>query len=135
MQAIIGIDPGREKCGFAILALDGCVLKREVLKTGTLPEKVMHTLQDYEIGCIVMGNGTTSAKAVELARSCAPDCEVRLVDEYRTTEMARKRYFKENPPQGLKKFVPAGMLYPPVPVDDYVAVILAERYLQENRQI
>ena len=56
-----------------------------------------------------------------------------VVDEYRTTEMAKKEYWKVNPPRGLKKLIPLGMQVPPVPVDDFVAVILARRYISGGK--
>ena len=55
--------------------------------------------------------------------------EVTLVDEHRSTEEARRRYFVDNPPSGWRRLMPRGLLTPPVPYDDYVAIILAERYL------
>jgi hypothetical protein len=33
------------------------------------------------------------------------------------------------PPQGLTRLIPQGMLTPPRPIDDIVAIILIERYL------
>lgn len=131
MQAIIGIDPGREKCGFAVVALTGEILEQAVIDTEILAEQTTAALKKYEIRQIVMGNGTTSSTAAERVRAVVGNkAALTLVDEYRTTDQARRRYFEVNPPQGLKKLVPRGMLYPPVPVDDYVAVILAERYLK-----
>lgn len=56
--------------------------------------------------------------------------EIHKVDEHLSTLEARHRYFVDNPPKGLKRLIPRTMLTPPVPIDDYVAVILAERYLK-----
>jgi hypothetical protein len=41
-------------------------------------------------------------------------------------------YWQENPPKGLKKLIPLGMLVPPVPLDAYAAVILVRRFLEDN---
>ena len=57
-----------------------------------------------------------------------------MVDEYNTTQLAKGEYWKANPPRGLKKLIPITMQVPPVPVDDYVAVILARRYIANNRR-
>ena len=46
-----------------------------------------------------------------------------------TTMNARRRYWRENPPGCLARLVPEGMRLPPRPIDDYAAVLLAERYL------
>ena len=52
-----------------------------------------------------------------------------IVNEYRTTDEAKKRYWQENPPKGIRRLIPRGMLVPPVPVDDFAAVIIGEKYL------
>jgi hypothetical protein len=55
-------------------------------------------------------------------------------DEYRTTELAKGEYWKANPPKGWRRLIPVTMQVPPVPVDDFVAVILARRFLPEEQQ-
>jgi hypothetical protein len=52
-----------------------------------------------------------------------------LVDEHRSSEQGRRRYFRDNPPRGWRRLLPVGLQTPPRAYDDYVAVILAERYL------
>ncbi|HKM17981.1 MAG TPA: pre-16S rRNA-processing nuclease YqgF, partial [Limnochordia bacterium] len=34
-----------------------------------------------------------------------------------------------HPPRGWRRLLPVSLQTPPVPIDDYVAVILAQRYL------
>jgi len=46
-----------------------------------------------------------------------------------TTIRARARYFAANPPRGWRRIVPRGMLLPPRPIDDFAAVLIAERFL------
>ena len=58
--------------------------------------------------------------------------DAELVDERHTTELAKLRYFKEFPPRGLWKLVPIGLQTPPTCYDDFAAVVLAERYLEER---
>ena len=58
--------------------------------------------------------------------------DLKLVDERHTTEMAKVRYFQEFPPRGLWKLVPIGLQTPPTCYDDFAAVVLAERYLEEQ---
>ena len=36
----------------------------------------------------------------------------------------------EHRPKGIARLIPKGMRTPPEPIDDYAAVILAERYLK-----
>ena len=37
---IAAVDPGREKCGVAVVALDGAILKRLVVTTLNLQEEI-----------------------------------------------------------------------------------------------
>ncbi len=60
---------------------------------------------------------------------------VEVVDEKYSTLRARERYFRENPPRGLRRFIPISLQTPREPYDDCAAVILAEQFLQECRQI
>ena len=63
-----------------------------------------------------------------------PALEILVRDEYRTTEMAKGEYWKANPPKGWRRLLPVTMQVPPVPVDDFVAVILGRRYLKESSE-
>ena len=126
-RSVLAIDPGREKCGVAVLASDGRVLVQRVVTTAELDAAVGALIRAYE-PTVIMGNGTTSADAKK--RVEALGVPVTLVDEYRTTDAAKALYWEVHPPRGWRRLVPHGMLVPPVPVDDFVAVILAQRFLQ-----
>ena len=130
--AVLAVDPGREKCGVAVLAADGTVLLQKVVPTAQLAATAAHIIHTYA-PTVIMGNGTTSAAA--RARIEELGTEVTLVDEYRTTDAAKAAYWAAHPPRGWRWLIPRGMLVPPVPVDDFVAVILAQRYLTEVSQL
>lgn len=133
-MAIVAIDPGREKCGMAVLSEQGEVLRREVVETGGKETWLREAAQKYEIRAIVLGNGTTSSTAAKSIERELPGIELTLVDEYRTTEMARREYWRINPPRGWRSLLPLSLLFPPEPVDDLVAVILGRRYLGGSSQ-
>ena len=126
---IAAIDPGSDKCGFALLDGNGKALIQKVVMTDELCVEVMKAYEQYPFNRLMLGNGTTSANAEERIGKLLPSVKVEVVDEYRTTELGRKDYFKDHPPSGLKRFLPQGLLTPPVPVDDYAAAILARRAL------
>lgn len=131
MKKIIAIDPGRDKCGVAILMQDGS-FKQEVIDTAELCRWVSRARSAAPDAPVIIGNGTGSAAAhARIKNECLT--EPLFVEEYKTTEEARKRYWQENPPQGWRRMMPTSMQVPPVPVDGYVAVILAERYQQRMR--
>ena len=131
---IAALDPGRDKCGFAVLADSGKILCQRVISTENLMTEVNAAKADYGFSRLLIGNGTTSKEAQgKLAQLSALEVIVR--DEYRTTGLAKKEYWKANPPKGWRRLIPVTMQVPPVPVDDFVAVILARRYLQEIKEI
>jgi len=130
-NTILAIDPGREKCGMAVVSRAGIFVK-QVVATPKLTAAIGKLCVSYPIAVLVMGNGTTSKAAQLQIKAAFPAMPLQICDEYRTTDAAKIRYWQENPPRGWKRFLPTTMQVPPVPVDDYVAVILAERYLVKN---
>ena len=129
---ILAIDPGREKTGIAILK-NRDVLEHKIINSEELVQIIKSLLEKYIIKTIVMGNGTSSKKKYDLLKQEFIDRDIVLINEYRTTDEARKLYFQENPPKGWKKLIPLGMQVPPVPVDDYAAIVIGRKYLKDNK--
>lgn len=128
MTTVLSIDPGREKCGLALVSHDGVAL-RMIVPRREVVASVVRLVSDHRVDRIIVGNGTGGK---DLAESLASGTSMRidLVDERHSSERARARYFRENPPRGLRRLIPLGLQTPPQPYDDYVAVILAEDYLR-----
>ena len=129
---ILAIDPGREKTGIAILK-NSDVLEHKIINSEELVQIIKSLLEKYIIKTIVMGNGTSSKKKYDLLKQEFIDRDIVLINEYRTTDEARKLYFQENPPKGWKKLIPLGMQVPPVPIDDYAAIVIGRKYLKDNK--
>lgn len=129
---ILAIDPGREKTGIAILK-NSDVLEHKIINSEELVQIIKSLLEKYIIKTIVMGNGTSSKKKYDLLKQEFIDRDIVLINEYRTTDEARKLYFQENLPKGWKKLIPLGMQVPPVPVDDYAAIVIGRKYLKDNK--
>lgn len=129
---ILAIDPGREKTGIAILK-NSDVLEHKIINSEELVQIIKSLLEKYIIKTIVMGNGTSSKKKYDLLKREFIDRDIVLINEYRTTDEARKLYFQENPPKSWKKLIPLGMQVPPVPVDDYAAIVIGRKYLKDNK--
>ncbi len=127
MKSVLGIDPGRDKCGIAVLNFDGAVKFERVIATDELELTLKNLLRDFEIERAILGNGTTHKSVEKILRALNLSAEV--VDEKFTTEEARKEYWKKNPPKGWRKFLPTSMQVPPEPVDGIVAEILVKRFL------
>ncbi len=128
---VLAIDPGREKCGIAIVHREQGVIFKTIIMTDELVSVVTELVTTHKVTTIVIGDRTTSGTAQAALTGIASASQkltIVPVNEHRSTDEARKRYWRENPPSGLKRLIPTTMQVPPCPVDDYVAVILAERY-------
>lgn len=129
---VVAIDPGRAKCGIAVVRKsDGTfeVLHREVVATAKLGLTVANLASRFSPDAVVLGGGTSSSEAARVVENLQ-SAPVVIVEEKFSTLAARKRYFEENPPRGLRRLIPLSLQVPPHPYDDYVAVMLAEKYLQ-----
>jgi RNase H-fold protein (predicted Holliday junction resolvase) len=136
LNCILAIDPGREKNGVAVVTMEGAVFYQNVIATEQLLSAIEELLIDYKIDKIIIGNKTGSKEFITIMKKAGILEKVEgiiPIDEHLSTEEARKRYWQHNPPTGLKKLIPLTMQTPGVPVDDYVAVILAERYFKRNK--
>ncbi|MCK8816340.1 pre-16S rRNA-processing nuclease YqgF [Natroniella sulfidigena] len=122
---ILAIDPGRGKCGIAVVDSDLAVAYQKVISTEDVVEEISKLMDSYQIEQVVLGNGTASQLIEE---QVAEMIEYSLVDETNSTLEARDLYWTKNPPSGWRKFLPLSLQTPPEPVDDYVAIILARRY-------
>lgn len=135
-ERIIAVDPGREKCGVAVVDNKRGTLIRQVIATSSLTEMVREWAEAYYITVVVIGNRTFSKETRQLLQAmmtAAGPITIIVVEEHRSSEEARRRYWKENPPRGLWRLVPTSMRTPADPVDDLVAVILAERYFVSQK--
>ncbi len=131
---VLGIDPGRSKVGLAVVRNDGQVLHRAVLAREQLEKEIASLFLRFRPRCVVVGGGTGFRALEPLLRNLSSDVPVQVVDEAYTSEEARRRYLRENPPKGWRKIIPSWLRTPEQPYDDYVAVILAERYWRETAQ-
>ena len=129
MSVIISIDPGKAKCGIAVVDSSGTVLKRKVVTTISVIDNLLELTEKYSADKILIGSGTNSKTIKKRIIESIPNIPIDIVDETHSTEIARKLYFKEYPPKGIFKIIPIGLQIPPVPYDDFAAVVLAKKYL------
>ncbi len=128
----LGIDPGRSKTGLALVNGAGKIVKLHIAESQNIDNEIVEFIKNSCPVHIVLGNGTNSRNIGESVKMVLPDVMVTVVEEAHSTEEARTLYWQENPPKGLKKLIPLGMLVPPVPLDAYAAVILVRRFLEDN---
>lgn len=132
MEKILAVDPGRDKCGLAVLGRQGEIILHKVVATDELEKNAKELWQSEQPALLVIGDGTTSGRARKRLEDAVPELKVETVDEYRTTDEAKLLYWELNPPTGLKKLFPVTMLTPPCPVDDLAAVVLGRRFLRRK---
>lgn len=128
MINFMGIDPGRDKCGVAVLNSAGEIKFQRVVPTEELDGVIKNLAASMQIQSVILGDGTTHKSAA--AKISAAGLTFQLVDEKHTTEEARRLYWQKNPPRGWRKLLPTSMQVPPEPVDAIVAEILVKRFLQ-----
>ncbi|MCA1994642.1 MAG: pre-16S rRNA-processing nuclease YqgF [Coleofasciculus sp. S288] len=127
---ILGFDPGRDKCGLAVMGWERQLLYHQVVTSQEAIATIQHLCQQFAIETIVMGNQTTAKTWKQnITQDLALSVPIVLVDERYSTLEARDRYWQMYPPKGIQRLIPQGMRQPPGPIDDIVAILLIERYL------
>lgn len=132
---ILGFDPGRDKCGLAVMRQDSKIYHHQIVDSTVAIATIKQLLLKYSFEILIMGDRTTSKTwRKKIAENLACGAEIIMVDEHNSTKDARDRYWQIYPPQGLTKLIPLGIRVPPRPVDDIAAIILIERYLRESNK-
>ena len=124
----MGIDPGRDKCGVAVLSSTGVIKFQRVVPTEELDKVIKQLAAEFDIESVILGDGTTHKSASQKISDAG--LTFKLVDEKHTTEEARREYWIKNPPHGWRRLLPTSMQVPPEPVDAIVAEILVRRFLK-----
>jgi RNase H-fold protein (predicted Holliday junction resolvase) len=129
---ILGFDPGRDKCGLAVVGLDRNLFYHEVIASQSAIATLNELRQRFPISVIVMGDQTTAKEwRQRLTDELQNALRVVMVDERYSTLEARDRYWQMYPPRGIQRLLPQGLRTLPRPIDDIVAILLVERYLQQ----
>ncbi len=132
-KTVLAIDPGSSKCGIAVVyrSAEGRIeLKdRAIVPTSDFEPRLRDFVSEHTFSMIIVGSGTRSKDIVGKIRATFPSVGILVVDERDTTIKARERYWEFNPRRGWRRILPATLQTPPEPVDDFVALILAERVL------
>jgi RNase H-fold protein (predicted Holliday junction resolvase) len=134
-ETLLAIDPGRAKCGLAVVAgpAPPQCLERAVVETARLTLAVADILRRRpDIRKILIGGGTNSATLRRALEATFPQVSLETVDEYNTSARARQRFIEDNPAPGWRRLLPPGLRSPEVPYDDYAAILLAEDYFSKN---
>ena len=131
---MLGLDPGTDKCGVALVSPGQGVLHREVVALADLGEVVTRLLARFPVAQVALGASTGRKQVRTALAEAGIGLPIVEVSEKMTSLLARQRYWQEHPLRGLARLFPVGLRVPPRPVDDYAAAIIAERLIQQQSQ-
>ncbi|MDY6805490.1 MAG: pre-16S rRNA-processing nuclease YqgF [Cyanobacteriota bacterium] len=130
---ILGFDPGRDKCGVAIIGKDNTLHYHQVLLASEVTNTITALCRQFGIERVVIGDQTTSKLWTEKLKEILPaSVAIATVNERNSSLEARDRYWQMYPPRGIFRLIPVTMRMPPRPIDDIVAILLIERYLKSK---
>jgi len=135
VRFILAIDPGSDKCGFAVVRYDLKLIEKGVVYLAELHRVLRRLCVAPLPEAIILGCGTASTAVMHLIEDINLGVQVRFGDEKNTTFEARERYFADHPPTGFWKLIPIGLQAPPCPVDDYAAWLIGERYIVSHNLV
>ena len=127
---LLAVDPGRDKTGLALLGVDGEILARAIVPASEVGTRALEWVRRWSPPHLIVGRGTGAGQARRSLRAVGLTFE--LADERGTTLAARALYFAEHPPRGWRRLVPLSLQIPPVPIDDYAAARIGQKFLAER---
>jgi RNase H-fold protein (predicted Holliday junction resolvase) len=127
----LGFDPGKDKCGIAIVDQASQPVWHQVVSAAAVIEQLQQLQQQYAVTQLIMGDQTAAKQWKARLNQAFPRLAIVQVDERYSSLEARDRYWQMYPPKGLGRLIPQGMRQPPRPIDDIVAILLVERYLAQ----
>lgn len=128
---ILGFDPGHHKCGVAVMGLDRKIHYHQVVTAQATIATIQNLQQTFPVSLLVIGDQTSAqAWRQTLSQQLSQPLRIMTVDERYSSLEARKRYWQMYPPKGLLRLIPQTMRTIRCPIDDIVAIILIERYLE-----
>lgn len=127
---ILGFDPGHQKCGIAVMGLDRKIHYHQVIAAREAIATVQSLQQEFPISLLVLGDQTSAPTWKQKLSQLPQPLRIITVDERYSSLEARQRYWQLYPPKGLFRFIPQRLCNIRRPIDDIVAIILIERYLE-----
>ncbi|MCZ0901637.1 pre-16S rRNA-processing nuclease YqgF, partial [Microcoleus sp. HI-ES] len=96
---ILGFDPGKDKCGIAVMGRDKKVCYHQVVQSEAAISTIQSLCEQFPIELLVMGDQTTSKSwKQKLTQSLSSQIEIVRVDERFSSLEAKERYWEMYPP-------------------------------------
>ena len=129
---LLALDPGSDKVGTAVLDYQAQEQEKTIVKIDELIDHLKEIFKIYQIEEIIIGNGTGAEKIKKIVKNNFGDRKIKLVEEEFTTEEAQTRYLKAKPMSNYEKLLRKIVSWKlKKPLDDYAALIIAEKYLKK----
>ena len=145
---ILGIDPGRDKTGFAFVNFEGELISSGIFISSEREKFFDILINDGDISgfiiegdrenlmqsvnFIALGNGTYSKNFYDfISNKFMNKIDVKIFDEKNTTLEARKLYWKIHKPGFFVKLLPQNMRVPKRILDDLAAWAIVLRCLKK----
>lgn len=128
-QTVIGIDPGRGKCGIAAVR-QGAVLKTLTVRRESMIAEARILAQEFASSHIAIGGATGSASVLAEVKAALPDAEVLVVDETNSTREGIALRIATSPPSA-RWLVWLKLFFGTEKPDGWAAAVIAKRALAE----
>lgn len=131
MDFVIGVDPGLSKVGLALLEEGGRLIERCIVPRSEAAAEVARMALGKK-AVIALGDGTKTKEVEEeilYTLAGAKDFRIIRVDERNTTVEGRRLYLLDNRKYWWNWLIPIGLRTPDRAWDDYVAEVIARRYI------
>lgn len=131
---ILSLDPGSDKIGTAVLTSEAEEKEKAIIKKEEIIKHLTEVFDHYDINIIVVGNGTGAESLIKEIKDNLDidDKAIEVIDEEYTTEEAQARYLRDKPMSRYEKLLRKFINWKVnKPLDDYAALIIAEKYLKK----
>lgn len=131
VKLFAAIDPGRRKCGVAVMDGAGRTLEKTILRRDVFEEGMKELLSRHAgVEAFAVGSGTAGGEVAALLRKIIPGVEIVFVEEKDTTRLAKEIFFRENPKKRYLGVFPFSLFLTQPEVDAYAAVAIGKRFLR-----
>jgi hypothetical protein len=105
------------------------ILWRAIVSPDQVVAESKAQFQEHPYSMCVIGSGTRSNPVVQALAEAWPQMGVVIINEQDSTLMARQLYWETKGRRGWRKLLPASLQVPPEEIDDFAAVVIANRFL------
>jgi hypothetical protein len=94
----LGFDPGKDKCGLALVDSQKIIHWHEVILTAKVTATLETIRQTIPIDCVILGDQTHSKYWQNILQTTLPSLKIVTIDERYSSLEARSRYWNCIPP-------------------------------------